>query len=197
MKGMKSPSAPIAKPAKNTPSISTATSVGETIAMMLKPMPPSKKAAEPTRAAEYLSISAPAISLPKYNPESRQSHGLGSHILRDRAIRQKCSGMNDGPQTSGRNQEQDGDDALITRAVHGLPQGIPIRFRFMCLSRFVDRLHTRWRTRHHKEQEPSRNASYDVHVTATRPAGESVFTGVFSPVCIPRGEQIINLLFQD
>lgn len=34
-----------------------------------------------------------------------------------------------------------------------------------------------------------RNASYDVHVTATRTAGESVFTGVFSPVCIPRGER--------
>ena len=34
-----------------------------------------------------------------------------------------------------------------------------------------------------------RNASYDVHVVATRPDGRAVFTGVFSPICIPRGER--------
>lgn len=34
-----------------------------------------------------------------------------------------------------------------------------------------------------------RNSSYDVHVTATRPKGNAIFTGVFSPVCIPRGER--------
>lgn len=34
-----------------------------------------------------------------------------------------------------------------------------------------------------------RNASYDLHVTATRPEGGAVFTGIFSPICIPRGER--------
>lgn len=34
-----------------------------------------------------------------------------------------------------------------------------------------------------------RNASYDLQVTATRPDGGAVFTGVFSPICIPRGER--------
>lgn len=34
-----------------------------------------------------------------------------------------------------------------------------------------------------------RNASYDLQVVATRPGGGAVFTGVFSPICIPRGER--------
>lgn len=34
-----------------------------------------------------------------------------------------------------------------------------------------------------------RTTSYDVHVLATRPQGGAVFTGVFSPICIPRGER--------
>ena len=34
-----------------------------------------------------------------------------------------------------------------------------------------------------------RNASFDINVVATRPDGGPVFAGVFSPVCIPRGER--------
>lgn len=34
-----------------------------------------------------------------------------------------------------------------------------------------------------------RNSSYDIHVTATGVKSDAVFSGVFSPVCIPRGER--------